>query len=178
MKIETYFDEARKTAIYPGSARIYYPFFGLFGEFGEFLEKIVIGANAENLTLEAGDCYWYVANMVLDMGYSSGDFAAYFGCCNDSNFDEILTDYRITSTESIFIRLSKIAEILKKFIRDGEVTFDKFETVFRGVCEAFRDLLILMRRNGICPERAAVMNIAKLKSRQQRGKLQGSGDNR
>jgi NTP pyrophosphatase (non-canonical NTP hydrolase) len=69
---------ARKTAIYPKSAKIIYPTLGLCGESGEVAEKIKKIIRDENshfstasvgeIMKELGDVMWYASNLASDLG--------------------------------------------------------------------------------------------------------------
>ncbi len=76
---------ARKTAIYPETAKVVYPALGLAGETGEVCEKIkkvIRDGNGEftderrqEIAKEIGDVMWYMAALASDLGLSLGDVA-------------------------------------------------------------------------------------------------------
>jgi NTP pyrophosphatase (non-canonical NTP hydrolase) len=77
MTFNLYQKLARKTAIYPKSAKIIYPTLGLCGESGEVAEKIkkIIRDNSSKfdkiskieIMKELGDVLWYIANLAYDL---------------------------------------------------------------------------------------------------------------
>ena len=85
MDLNEYQYRARQTAIYPEDKKVFYPAMGLAGEAGEILNKLK-KVWRDNLDLddpeviatvlkEAGDCLWYVANLIDDLGYTLGEVA-------------------------------------------------------------------------------------------------------
>lgn len=83
MDLNTYQNEALRTAIYPASQRETYPLLGLVGEVGEYANKYkkVIRDNAdfnyENKRAELGDILWYLANLASDAGLLLEDIATH-----------------------------------------------------------------------------------------------------
>ena len=85
MDFNKYQNQARKTAIYPKSAKIIYPTLGLCGEVGEVAEKVkkTIRDNKGKFTPEKlnevvdelGDVLWYISNLSSDLGFKL-DFVA------------------------------------------------------------------------------------------------------
>lgn len=86
MELNTYQDEARRTAIYPVIGRRFvYPALGLAGEAGEVAEKIkkvfrddegmLHAARRLAIAEEIGDCLWYVANLSNDLGFTLEEIA-------------------------------------------------------------------------------------------------------
>jgi NTP pyrophosphatase (non-canonical NTP hydrolase) len=77
MDFNKYQKEARKTAIYPKSAKVIYPTLGLMGESGEVAEKIkkIIRDNKSQfnkiskieIIKELGDVLWYISNLAYDL---------------------------------------------------------------------------------------------------------------
>lgn len=82
MSFDEYQEEARKTAIYPDTAKITYPLIGLVGEVGEFANKYkkVIRDGTEfefnDMVSELGDILWYLANIAYDARISMDFIAA------------------------------------------------------------------------------------------------------
>ena len=74
----------------------------------------------------------------------------------------------------------EVAEKVKKVLRDngGIFTAEKKEEIVKEIGDALWYCAALARDLGVSLEYAAVLNIDKLKSRQQRDKIGGSGDNR
>lgn len=71
----------KSIAMYPESARIFYPCLGLAGEVGEVCEKVKKNIrdgrilDKEDLTKELGDVLWYLSAVALDLGISLQDIA-------------------------------------------------------------------------------------------------------
>lgn len=74
----------------------------------------------------------------------------------------------------------EVAEKVKKIIRDGSGEFsdEKKLELAKELGDTIWYCAALARDIGIDLETIAQMNIDKLKSRQERGKISGSGDNR
>jgi len=74
----------------------------------------------------------------------------------------------------------EVAETLKKVIRDsnGDWSLDQLHATAKELGDVFWYLANLAGGLGYSLEEIAEMNIAKLRDRQERGKLGGSGDNR
>jgi NTP pyrophosphatase (non-canonical NTP hydrolase) len=83
MNINTYQQEAAKTAIY--SNKLIYPTLGLAGEAGEIANKVkkILRDNAgelaedvrQNLISELGDVLWYIAALATDLGVELSEVA-------------------------------------------------------------------------------------------------------
>lgn len=74
----------------------------------------------------------------------------------------------------------EIAEKIKKIIRDknGEVTEADKEELVKEIGDVLWYLAVLSKHLGYDFEEVGKQNIAKLRSRQARDKIKGSGDNR
>ncbi|MFA5431788.1 MAG: nucleoside triphosphate pyrophosphohydrolase family protein [Candidatus Paceibacterota bacterium] len=74
----------------------------------------------------------------------------------------------------------EVAEKIKKVIRDGNgiVSEEKKVEITKELGDVLWYVANLAKELGISLEEVAQKNIEKLQSRQQRGELQGSGDNR
>jgi NTP pyrophosphatase (non-canonical NTP hydrolase) len=74
----------------------------------------------------------------------------------------------------------EIAEKIKKVIRDNEgvISEEKRGEITKELGDVLWYIANLSKELGISLEEVASKNIEKLKSRQQRGELHGSGDNR
>ena len=175
MNLVKYQDDARSTAIYPNSVEFLYPALGLAGEAGELCEKIAEDAEDTEIIKEIGDVLWYVANVALDCGILMHTI---FEGLDD--FDQIEPIIEINMAAALAKNVGIVCEMAKKAARDdgGNVTDARREKVR----EALRAVLGTLA--GVCApwefnlSQCAETNIAKLKSRQERGVLGGSGDNR
>ena len=74
----------------------------------------------------------------------------------------------------------EVAEKIKKVIRDGNgiVTEEKKVEITKELGDVLWYVANLAKELGISMDEVAEKNIEKLQSRQQRGELHGSGDNR
>ena len=74
----------------------------------------------------------------------------------------------------------EIAEKVKKIIRDkdGHLDDDAKTELAKEIGDVLWYLAVLAEHLGVTFEEIATTNIAKLRSRQERGVIQGSGDNR
>lgn len=74
----------------------------------------------------------------------------------------------------------EVAEKVKKIIRDGngEVTAEKKEELSKELGDVLWYVANLAEELGLNLDDIAKRNLEKLKSRQERGKLKGDGDNR
>ncbi|MDJ0554850.1 MAG: MazG nucleotide pyrophosphohydrolase domain-containing protein [Microcoleaceae cyanobacterium MO_207.B10] len=85
MELNYYQSEAKKTAIYPKDKGIEYCSIALAGEVGETLNIIkksirddngvISKEKLEELTLELGDCLWYLASLSSELGLSLNTIA-------------------------------------------------------------------------------------------------------
>lgn len=74
----------------------------------------------------------------------------------------------------------EIAEKAKKIVRDKNSDFSEFDTadLTKELGDVLWHVAVLADHFGISLEKVGTTNIEKLASRQKRGVLQGSGDNR
>lgn len=175
MRVNDYQDAAKRTAIYPRSYAVTYPALGLVGELGEFTEKRDLHGTAghQDMTLddvqaEAGDCLWYLANLATDVNHP---LSQVLGGDNGDAFDDIPVDM----TANPLVALGQIGEATKKNIRDGSLNL---KLLLDGMVKVFAYLRQVAEVYDFSLDAAAEMNVAKLSSRQERGVLNGSGDNR
>lgn len=74
----------------------------------------------------------------------------------------------------------EVAEKVKKMLRDdmGDLTDDRKEQIKKELGDVLWYIASLSHDCGLSMDEIATANIAKLKSRKERGVLQGNGDNR
>lgn len=74
----------------------------------------------------------------------------------------------------------EVAEKVKKVLRDGngEVSLEKKEEIKKELGDVLWYIANLSKELGLSLEDVAQGNLEKLRSRQERGELHGSGDNR
>jgi NTP pyrophosphatase (non-canonical NTP hydrolase) len=175
VKLNDYQSGAVETAIYP--APLAYPTLGLCGEVGEFQTAWNDGDDDEVIK-EAGDVLWYLANVANDLGLTLSELlgrkkfpTGECSYCGWTHKDPLVT----LSTNA-----GVIAEQVKKAIRDsgGEMPDKRFKLVKKAAKEIVQTLANLLCDCECTLEEVAQRNYDKLKSRQERGKLGGDGNNR
>ncbi len=167
---------------YPNVGNNYqYTIFGLTGEFGELCEKIQfyfqcgIPQNViEDISKEIGDVLWFIAacdsELKLDL---SSMFEEEF-----EPFDKISLEFQIKNhLLSLIINIGKVNETIKKSIRDknGIINKEEIRDSFKYI---YIHLLCLIHLFSLDINQIMQENLNKLNDRNNRGKLQGSGDNR
>lgn len=174
MNCVEYQDAARSTAVYPNKLEFLYPALGLAGEAGELCDKIARDASSDEILKELGDVLWYVANVALDCGLLLHLVA------EDDDWHKIDPIFAINMPAELAKHVGVVCEMAKKTARDdgGTVTEERREKVRDGLHGVLRTLAGMVIPWGFSLKDAAEANIAKLKSRQSRGVLKGSGDNR
>lgn len=187
MNINEYKTEARKTAIYLTDRRnsVIYPLLGLIGETGEIAGKIkkmmrddhhvMSEKYVDDIRAEIGDCAWYVANLCDDLGISM-TMKSTPGHVWPSNGVTPSCVERLTEIlVSIQIYIACLAQRIHANPNndtDRKKAMQNFaDTILVCLCEIAR--LHNMEFGDVLD-----YNIEKLKSRQSRGTLRGSGDER
>jgi len=164
---------AKGTAIYP--LPVNYPTLGIAGEACELLVKVSLGAEPDEVIKEVGDVLWYTANVAADLGFSLSDVAGV------DYFADLPGYPAANSVEAMLLEgVGEVCETVKKAIRDNQGVFDepRLAKVKNGLHVIVNSLKELCFEYDTTLEDAAQRNLEKLRSRQQRGVLQGSGDNR
>lgn len=179
MRLHEYVDGARRTAIYPG--RLMYPTLGLCGEIGELASELFdMHTSSKEALKEIGDVLWYVANVAADADLT---FEAIMPGC------ERIRDIPIWAFPTggweypmplLVSRMGRVAENVKKAYRDngGLLTDQRRENIREALGDILRLLAYLAGERGGTLEYCAKTNLEKLRSRQERGKLGGDGNNR
>ncbi|MFA5526423.1 MAG: MazG nucleotide pyrophosphohydrolase domain-containing protein [Acholeplasmataceae bacterium] len=167
---DDYQAQAAETAIYPASARLVYPALGLCGEVGELSAALAAGAPDDITQAECGDVLWYVAAVCRDANLSMQDIA-----------DNATTDLRTTAA----VGAGLVAEGVKKWLRDfgcemveGHLPQKIANRVMPGLVMTMSALRQIGAVWGLDLLEVAEANLNKLRSRQERGVLQGDGDQR
>ncbi len=176
MKLNDYQNEAVALAIYPGV--LSYPALGLCGEMGELFEAIRSVHNRENVIKEIGDCLWYIANVAND-----ADLTLSKVCDNDVGFTCLDRHAYWTIEEAktkLGVSVGAVAEAVKKTIRDnhGALKRKKRKLIKHALYDTMSVLRCFAEEFDTTLEECAKANLEKLKSRRDRGKIQGDGDNR
>lgn len=174
VKLNEYQTGAVSTAIYPG--KLTYPTLGLCGEVGELADVVDTGSDTEILK-EAGDVLWYAANVASDCG------AALSEVCKRKTFQNSVKRVHWDSHEAVFemvVQAGIVAENVKKTIRDndGELQDKRRANILKALKKLIIVLAEIANNSHSTLEKCAKMNLEKLRSRQERGKLTGDGDNR
>jgi NTP pyrophosphatase (non-canonical NTP hydrolase) len=159
---------------------------GLAGEVGELankVKKLMRGDDStanEDILAECGDLLWYSAMLIDELGFND------FGDLPLKKFNKHKTLWVNKSDSETYIE-TWCAEL---FIRTGELFAEYRVLAIFPKLQNHRDIFIGMAGAVIhCVAKIAVncdssledvanRNIAKLESRQRRGKIQGNGDKR
>ena len=175
VKLNEYQVGAVSTAIYPG--KLAYPTLGLCGEAGELTAACAEGRD-DDVTAELGDVLWYVANVAADCDL------ALSVVCKRKMFQKKtpgVTYWDHTEAcQELCIHVGVVAENVKKTVRDtdGVLQEKRQKNIVKALRSIMEVLAELAGMYGTTLEECAKANIAKLKSRQDRGKLKGDGDRR
>jgi len=198
MDIIDYHRFALSTAIYrglEGGNQPTYPALGLAGEAGEICEKLADGIVGEELAKELGDVLWYIANLAEDMG---ADMLSILPASLASRIEQFDAFQAVaaepgpppcSSTPNLephpaALRLAgkagMVCERAKKLIRDdgGTLTDERRSLIASGLAEAFVAVANLASALGANLDDIAAANVRKLRSRKERGRITGDGDNR
>jgi NTP pyrophosphatase (non-canonical NTP hydrolase) len=191
--IDAYVEVARSTAIYPETAKFFYPVLGLAGEFGETMDEIFQGVGLKldtpksKIRSELGDCLWYITNTALDLGFTFRDLTDIVtGGLRCETFEDVCFQrLKPRDNRSPYLKatiyIGQLAEVAKKGLRDGYGT--TLTMTKRAVCvTALAQLLVCLceicEKHGVTIDEVAANNNAKLTSRMERGKLKGDGNDR
>lgn len=164
MTFDEYQEACRATAIYPKELESEYLAMGLISEIGELAGKIKKQIRDDvNLTKqihdEAGDICWYSAMLCNSKSVSMGHMV------------EASRDW-FTGFQYSWNRIAKMTKCA------GDMLAKLKEPNFTHLQDVLFELRHLLHLHGTTLEAVCEANIAKLQSRQERGKLGGSGDNR
>ena len=180
MDIEHYQKFVNKTAFFPKSSQgrnLSYLVMGIVEEVGEIFEFIVkketLNENEyilEQIIKESGDLLWYITAI-----------------CNEINFSlERLMQYakvkknKHISNNSLLIYLGNLSGAVKKMIRDDneKITDKKSDLIINNLCYILMFVLQLCDENNVKFKVVLEINAKKIKDRQKRGTLKGSGNDR
>ncbi|MBE9030387.1 hypothetical protein IQ266_11655 [filamentous cyanobacterium LEGE 11480] len=154
MDLATYQTASRQTALYPDrDSNLWYPTLGLIGEFQEW--KLATG---DDKPKEAGDVAWYCAQICSEL---------------KTDIDTALTHTNPDLSEAEILML--LAEGVKKWHRDGGD-----DTKRTNILTAVGCIWTTAVQQATIAQTTDLLqaNIDKLRDRQARGVLHGSGDNR
>lgn len=163
---------------------LFYVSLGLAGEIGEMQEKIILHLEDENIDGvigEIGDVFWYLSQVCMELGVPMG----YLTQINPKytstrkiikNPTEITWSLLLTCS----IWSGRISDITKKLLRDshGHLSPDKKNLILENLAKILIAVRSICAILNIDPVNCMNLNIEKLYSRMERGRLGGSGDNR
>ncbi len=163
MDWNTYQAQAATTAVYPISAKLQYPVFGLCGEAGEVMERLKRSLRSgkpidrDGLIDELGDVLWYISAICTDIGITLSAVVMPSG-----------SDFTLVAAA---IRLYKTAgDIASGYLRG--------RLIHPYLPKAVQMLSCIAHHLDFSMQDVMVRNLAKLKDRQERNKLQGEGGDR
>ena len=172
---------AHKTAIYPRrkdpsvmaeTGGVVYTALGLCGECGEYYHAFtqfhsIPGMDTKLLVKEAGDVCWYMVEFLAEL---------------DIPVDVLINSEAFQSGKPYKLPLfyaCECAELIKKGIRDnGRINSESLTKIIANLQFLWASLNYDCSILGISIEKVLEENNRKLLSRLERGKLNGSGDNR
>jgi len=178
MKLDEYQKSAMSTAIYQHP--LLYPALGLAGEIGELTEAVLSDTgtqtSASRVMKEAGDVLWYIAAVASDSGLTLSEITETEEFPDPFEYALEIQQYTNLIVQSVGV----VAENVKKTLRDnvGVLTDDRQQNIKRVLRLLIWDLSNLLSAFNISLLECAFANVSKLKSRQDRGKLTGDGDER
>lgn len=190
-KPDDYTQEIAKLAFYPHKSEgnvgaLIYCVLGLTGETSETTEKCLDLVNTpltleekQEVTKELGDVLWYSTRTIVELGSSIVEVRKQStGLGSDVQHDLVTSILGLASVSG------KLAEVLKKILRDDDSSF------FDPIADSKKDTMLVAMGDvlwwleqcafHVCGSLAEVAqaNLEKLNSRNRRGVLAGSGDNR
>lgn len=186
MNFSVYQQEALKTALYPNvGSNILYPMLGLMGESGEIAGKISKIIRDDNGTMtrerraairgELGDVLWFMATVCAEANLDMGTlYVLARRAVNNTHITDLpRLAFKISQQTA---RMSMLVEQFVYGPRQGEI--NNLEPLGTDITILFTNMIDLCLACSLDIEQVAQSNIEKLTSRQERGVLQGDGDNR
>ena len=194
MNLKEYQEKARSTAVYH-TGEVYdmdismiYPGLGLVGECGEVVEKVkklyrddngkLTEKRKEAIKKELGDCCWYLSNLCSDTDCD-------LQVCYEMKSPTQIQRVRLMELPQLVLHMnrcaSKVAEALESWYYDyacrlGERS--RFVDIAHNVTKILVCIKELASRCDSTLEDIYTLNIEKLLSRKERGKIKGDGDDR
>jgi len=194
MNLSEYQEKARSTAIYhvgedyDQNICMIYPGLGLVGECGEVAEKIkklyrddngkLTDKRKEAIKKELGDCCWYLSNLCSD---TDCDLQVCYEMKSSSQTQRV----RLMEWPQLVLHMNRcagmVAEALESWYYDyacrlGERS--RFVAIAHNVTKILVCIEELAFRCDCTLEDVYALNIEKLLSRKERGKIKGDGDDR
>ena len=152
---DTYAEQAWEFAL-PSARNVKYLSLGLWGEVGELASLVAKSIRDETeldktaVAKELGDVIWFVASSAMFM--DAGD-----------DFTTLLNDAEVSDND-------------RTLIEEAEAVLDA--TIRTDFLDLFDSIATLAHKLGYTLDEVLEMNLAKLQSRRDRGKITGSGDDR
>ena len=174
MDFKEYAESASVTAIYPGRFELrgfLYTVMGLAGEAGELLEAMY---DRDKIYSENSDILWYLSQLALEVQIDpealENEAKEFSGTSMDM----------WESVRQIVSSCTQVSNVAKKVLRDdgGILTKDKKTKIQFHLAYALNGIMNTARLLGTDWTELAQYNLNKLKSRQERGTLSGSGEDR
>ena len=194
MNLKEYQEKARSTAIYrvgedyDTELCMIYPGLGLVGECGEVTEKVkklyrddngkLTEKRKEAIKKELGDCCWYLSNLCSD---TDCDLQVCYEMKSHSQTQSI----RLMELPQVVLHMNRCASLVAEALeswyydyncRPGERS--RFVSIAHNVTKILVCIEELAFRCDCTLEDIYTINIEKLLSRKERGKIKGDGDSR
>lgn len=169
MDLKDYQVKSAETAIYPEDSGLVYETLGICSEVGELIQKTLhpLSMTHEELMGELGGCLWYLARLCDRFHLSLEEEIMNYG---PGNLHGLM---HLTISSGI------LANHVKKVIRDDEgMSDDRFTAIRDAIIASCQAFAVACATVGVDVREVASFNYDQLKSRQERGKLQGDGDDR
>ena len=178
MDIEHYQKFVNKTAFFPKSSQgrnLSYLVMGIVEEVGEIFEFIVKKETFNEYILEqtikeSGDLLWYITAICNEINFSLERLMQYAKVKKNKHISNI----------SLLIYLGNLSGAVKKMIRDDneKITDKKSDLIINNLCYILMFVLQLCDENNVKFKVVLEINAKKIKDRQKRGTLKGSGNDR
>lgn len=176
MRFKDYSEKAITLAIYPPERGKEYTVFGLIDELGEVSEKIDQNRPDNEIVKEVGDVMWYASAMIHEF-----DFQDIFELFEESRDMQVIKNNAEKEVAKLALQHgAKLAGRMKKIMRDDDqkYTKKKMDEIYLILRSILRSLIILVNKMDLNFNEIFTQNLNKLFDRQDRGVLQGDGDNR
>ena len=183
---KAYQDKTAETANYPSENGANYCMEGFVGEVGEIadkLKKLMRGdteTSTDDVLAEVGDALWYSARLAYETGFDDLDG---------------ITLRKLSLRKSMWVNMRSGQMKAACWREEATIRLGHLQEMFRSMIlypqnEAFRfrfigllgDVIYCLAQiaHVFCStlNKVALMNLEKLKSRKERGTIQGNGDNR
>jgi len=184
MNFTAYQHNAVVSAIYPNHGNnLTYPMLGLMGEGGEVAEKIkkMIRDDEGKMTTdrraalrgELGDCLWYIAAICEETKLDMGSLYVLSQRCDQNACDIYRSIFRLQQ------QIANMSILIEQAIYgSNNRDIDPLMPLPTDITMLLGTINAICVTCGLNIQEVAKFNLQKLASRQERGVLQGDGDNR